>query len=106
MAFNTGSGIIRTVNHARIPIMPTPTINPAFAPVLALLGNRASDFFLAAGLYHARKISFAAAASLAGLGYEEFHDQLREHFGYGFIIADETAREDLELVDALAGPRP
>ena len=46
--------------------MPTPTINPDFAPALDSLGNCASDFFLAAGLYHAHKISFAAT-SLAGL---------------------------------------
>ncbi len=83
--------------------MPTLTINPDFAPVLDSLGNRASDFFLAAGLYHAHKISFAAAASLAGLGYEEFHARLKERFGCGFIIADETVREDLDVVDALVG---
>ena len=81
--------------------MPTPTINPDFALVLGSLENRASDFFLAAGLYHAHKISFAAAASLAGLDYEAFHDRLKEHFGCGFIIADETVREDFDLVDEL-----
>ncbi|WP_269752109.1 hypothetical protein [Thiocapsa bogorovii] len=41
--------------------MPTPTINPDFAPVLEPLGSGAGDFFLAAGLYQAHKISFGAA---------------------------------------------
>lgn len=86
--------------------MTTPTINPDFAPVLESLGKGASDFFLAAGLYHAHKVSFAAAAALAGLGYEEFHYRLKEHFGHGFMIADETVREDLRLVDELVEQRP
>ena len=30
--------------------MPAPTINPDFARVQETLGNRSSDFFLAAGL--------------------------------------------------------
>ncbi len=82
--------------------MPTPTINPDFTPVLEPLGNGAGDFFLAAGgLYHAHKISFGAAAALAALGYEEFHDRLKEHFGPDFVIADEAVEEDLQLVDVL-----
>ena len=60
---------------------------------------------VAAGLYHAHKVSFGAAAALAGLGYEEFHFRLEEHFGHGFVIADETVEEDLRLVDALSDPR-
>ena len=52
--------------------------------------------------HHAHKISFGAAAALAGLGYEEFHYRLKEHFGHGFIIDDETVDEDLRLVDDLA----
>lgn len=86
--------------------MSAPTINPEFAPVLEPLGNGAGDFFLAASLYHAHKISFGAAAALAGLGYEEFHYRLKEHFGSGFAIDDETVREDLRLVDELAEQRP
>ena len=85
--------------------MSTPTINPDFAPVLETLGKGASDFFLAAGLYHANKVSFGAAAALAGLGYDEFHFRLKEHFGHGFVIADETVEEDLQLVDALLDQR-
>jgi HEAT repeat protein len=83
--------------------MNAPTINPAFAPLLESLGQDAGDFFLAAGLYQAHKVSFAAAAALAGLGYEEFHYRLKEHFGHGFEIADQTVLEDLRLVDALVG---
>jgi hypothetical protein len=86
--------------------MPTPTINPDFAPLLETLGQDASDFFLAASLYHAHKVSFATAAALAGLGYEEFHYRLKEHFGHGFMIADETVWEDLRLVDELVEQRP
>ena len=85
--------------------MSTPTINPDFAPVLETLGKGASDFSLAAGLYHANKVSFGAAAALAGLGYDEFHFRLKEHFGHGFVIADETVEEDLQLVDALLDQR-
>jgi hypothetical protein len=85
--------------------MSVPTINPEFAPVLESLGDGAGDFFLAASLYHAHKISFGAAAALAGLGYEEFHYRLKEHFGSGFAIDDETIREDLRLVEDLAGHR-
>ena len=76
-------------------------INPDFAPVLEPLGTRAGDFFLAASLYHAHKVSFGAAAALAGLGYEEFHYRLKEHFGHGFMIDDESVREDLQAVDRL-----
>ena len=86
--------------------MSAPTINPDFARVLEPLGNGAGDFFLAASLYHAHKLSFGAAAALAGLEYEEFHYRLKEHFGHGFVVDDETVREDLRLVDQLAEQRP
>ncbi|MGB4336227.1 MAG: hypothetical protein WBJ41_15415 [Chromatiaceae bacterium] len=82
--------------------MPAQTMNPDFSPVLEPLGQGAANFFLAAGLYHAHKISFAAAAALAGLGFDEFHYRLKEHFGHGFVIDDETALEDLRLADELA----
>jgi hypothetical protein len=77
--------------------MATLKINPDFAAVLGSFGMGAGDFFLAAGLYLAGKISFGAAVALDGLGYEEFHYRLKEHFGHGFIINDETARQDLRL---------
>jgi hypothetical protein len=83
--------------------MSAPTINPGFSAVLEPLGKGAGDFFLAASLYHARKVSFGAAAALAGLGYEELHYRLEEHFGHGFIIDDATVDEDLHLVDEIAG---
>lgn len=79
-------------------------LNPAFATVLEPLGGGAEDFFLAASLYHAGKVSFAIAASLSGLGYEEFHYRLKEHFGHGFVIDDATAAEDLRLGIDLARP--
>jgi hypothetical protein len=82
--------------------MGTLTLNPEFEPVLETLGAGAGDFFLAAGLYHAGKVSFGAAAALAGLGYAEFHYRLKEHFGHGFIIDDDIAREDLRLGVSLA----
>jgi len=79
------------------PISPS-RINPAFASLLEPLGLGACDFFLAASLYHAHKISFSAAAALAGLGFDEFHYRLKEHFGYGFIIEDDSVRDDLSLI--------
>jgi hypothetical protein len=71
-------------------------INPNFSEILQPLGTGAGDFFLAASLYHARKVSFSAAAELARLGFEEFHYRLKEHFGRGFILDDETVLEDIE----------
>lgn len=86
--------------------MSAPQINPAFGSVLEPLGAGAGDFFLAAGLYHAGKISFSAAAAFAGLGLEEFHYRLKEHFGHGFIMDDETVLEDLRFVAQLGDQRP
>lgn len=84
--------------------MSAPQINPAFFGVLDPLGSSAGDFFLAASLYHAHKVSFSAAAALAGLELEEFHYRLREHFGAGFRLDDQTVSEDIrsatELSDA------
>ena len=78
--------------------MPTPQPNPTFSDVLFPLGAGAREFFLAASLYHAHKVSFSAASALAGLGFEEFHYRLREHFGKGFAVDDETVLEDIETV--------
>ena len=85
--------------------MSAATINSDFSPVLESLGEGAGDFFQAASLYHTHKISFGAAAALAGLGYEEFHDRLKEHFGHGFVIDEWAVREDLHLIDSLASTR-
>ncbi|MCP4695978.1 MAG: hypothetical protein GY862_03880 [Gammaproteobacteria bacterium] len=72
-----------------------------FDKVLVPLGRQSVEFFLAASLYHARKISFAAAASLAGMSFEGFLARLQEHFGTGFMIADETVEEDLATVEKI-----
>jgi predicted HTH domain antitoxin len=65
------------------------------------LGAKAAEFFLAASLYHAHKVSFAAAAAMADLNFEEFAYRLREHFDSGFRVEDEAVEEDLLLVDRL-----
>ncbi len=74
-------------------------VNPAFIDILQPLGMNAGDFFLAASLYYAQKISFAAAAALAGLEFEEFHYRLREHFGTGFRLEDSVVLEDITVVE-------
>ncbi len=90
-------------NNPKPQPMSTAQINPEFVPALESLGQGAGDLFLAASLYHAHKVSFAAAAALAGLGFDEFHDRLKERFGYGMVIEDETVRDDLRLVDDARG---
>lgn len=47
----------------------TVTLKTEFDAVLEPLGKDAAEFFLAASLYHAQKISFAAAAALACLSF-------------------------------------
>jgi len=69
--------------------------------VIQPLGNNAVEFFLAASLYHARKVSFASAAHLAGLSFEGFRYRLEEHFDQAYIIADESVLEDIETIDKL-----
>ena len=76
-------------------------IQNQFDEILDPLGNNAAGFFMAASLYHARKISFATAASLANLTFEAFLFRLEEHFGRGFIIDDESVLEDMATVDAM-----
>jgi hypothetical protein len=73
-------------------------LKPEFIEILQPLGANASDFFFAASLYHAHKVSFAAAAALADLSFEEFNYQLRGHFGQGLIVQDETIMEDIATV--------
>ena len=72
-----------------------------FEEVLQPLGNNAAEFFMAASLYHARKISFSAAAALANLSFDEFLFRLKEHFDTGFMIDDESVLEDLQTVSDL-----
>lgn len=47
-------------------------IQPEFDDLLQPLGNAAAEFFLAASLYHARKISLASAAHMTRLDFESF----------------------------------
>lgn len=76
-------------------------LQPEFDDILQPLGNAAAEFFLAASLYHARKISFASAAQLAGLDFESFKSRLMEHFNQGYILAEECVLEDMQTVDKL-----
>ena len=66
-----------------------------FDDVLEPLGKHSAEFFLAASLYHAQKISFKRAAELAGLSFEDFHSRLNEHFDTGYIIFKETLLDDI-----------
>ena len=76
-------------------------LQPEFDEILQLLGNSAAEFFLAASLYHARKISFASAAHMAGLDFEGFKSRLLEPFSQGYIVADECALEDIQTIRQL-----
>ena len=76
-------------------------LQPEFDEVLQPLGSHALEFFLAASLYHARKISFASAAHMAGLDFDAFKTRLTEHFVQGYIIADECVLEDMRTIEHL-----
>jgi hypothetical protein len=82
------------------------TTRNQFDEILEPLGGNAADFFLAASLYHARKFSFATAASLANLSFEAFLSRLEEHFGKGFILDDSVVLEDIETVEKLISNTP
>ncbi|GEM_PF-1984546 len=73
-------------------------LKPEFEEILEPLGENAAVFFLAAGLYFAHKVSFAAAAALADLSFNEFLCRLQEHFGVGFQVSDDSVLEDLQTV--------
>jgi len=72
-----------------------------FDEILNSLGNNSAEFFMAASLYHAKKVSFARGASLANLSFDAFLHRLEEHFGKGFIIDDDTVLEDIEAIEKL-----
>ncbi|MBN1931439.1 MAG: UPF0175 family protein [Desulfobacterales bacterium] len=72
-----------------------------FDEILEPLGARSAQFFLAASLYHAKKVSFHRAAELAGLSFEEFKARLKEHFSTGYILSDETVISDIDTADKL-----
>jgi hypothetical protein len=76
-------------------------LQPEFDDILQPLGTDAAQFFLAASLYHARKISFSAAAHMAGLDFDSFKTRLAEHFNQGYIVADECVLEDIQTVQEL-----
>jgi predicted HTH domain antitoxin len=76
-------------------------LQPEFDELLQPLGNHAVEFFLAASLYHARKISYSSAAHIAGLSFDAFRYRLEEHFNQGYVMADECVLEDLQTLDNL-----
>ena len=78
-------------------------LNRKLEEVLEPLGHEAANFFLAASLYHAHKISFSAAAALSDLSFEAFLSRLQEHFDSGFWIADETVLEDIDSAGKIIG---
>lgn len=73
-----------------------------FEEVLEPLGNHAMEFFLAASLYHAHKVSFSAAAAMAGMSFEAFLARLQEHFDTGFILDDQVVEEDISTANKIA----
>lgn len=80
--------------------MNTQSLNK-FEEVLEPLGSHSAEFFLAASLYHAQKISFKRAAELAGLSFEDFQLRLQEHFDTGYILFKETVTDDIKNSDDL-----
>ena len=66
-----------------------------FDEILDPLGNNSVEFFMAASIYHAKKVSFSRAASLANLTFDAFLHRLEEHFGRGFLIDDESVLDDI-----------
>lgn len=76
-------------------------INTDFEEVLEPFGKESANFFLAASLYHAHKLSFAAAAALSGLSFDEFAFRLREHFDTGFQLAESVLAKDVEVAREL-----
>jgi len=76
-------------------------LQPEFDVILKPLGSHAAEFFLAASLYHSRKVSFAKAAHMAGLDFESFKTLLSEHFKQSYIMADECVLKDIHTVEEL-----
>ena len=70
-----------------------------FDEVLEPLGKSSAEFFLAASLYHAQKISFKRAAELSGLSFDDFRFRLNEHFDTGYILFNETVEDDIKNSD-------
>jgi predicted HTH domain antitoxin len=72
-----------------------------FNEILEPLGTQSAQFFLAASLYHAKKVSFNRAAELAGLSFEDFLARLKEHFSTGYVLTEEAVMEDINTADKL-----
>jgi len=87
------SGTVKTQEYS--------SFKPHFNEILEPIGSGAAEFFLAASLYYAHKVSFEAAADLAELSFDEFHYRLKEHFKIGYIFDDETILEDMETIKKL-----
>ena len=79
----------------------TLSLDHRFEEVLKPLGDKAAAFFLAASLYHANELSYAAAAEMAGLSFDDFATKLEQHFGASFILADQVILEDIEAIEQL-----
>ena len=79
----------------------TLSLDQRFEEVLKPLGDKAAAFFLAASLYHANELSYAAAADMVGLSFDDFGKKLIEHFGVAFILSAAVIVEDLETVNSL-----
>ncbi len=73
-----------------------------FEEILEPLGDRSAQFFLAASLYHARKVSFRRAAELADLSFEDFKARLKEHFGAGYFLLEHVVQADIESADRIS----
>ncbi|MBF0239765.1 MAG: UPF0175 family protein [SAR324 cluster bacterium] len=78
--------------------METQSLNQ-FEEILDSLGGQSAEFFLAASLYHAHKVSFHRASELAGLSFMDFQARLKEHFAGGFILAEDVVQSDIYQVD-------
>lgn len=70
-------------------------LKPEFEELLEPLGNNAAEFFMAASLYHAQKVSFSATAALANRPFEEFAFPLKEHFSTRLVVTDKPIEEDM-----------
>ncbi|MBF0471934.1 MAG: hypothetical protein HQL48_11260 [Gammaproteobacteria bacterium] len=73
-------------------------LNHHFEEILEPLGHESANFFMAASLYHAKKLSFSAAASLAGLDFDAFAARLTEHFNSGYWLDDQVVLDDMAVV--------
>jgi ribosomal protein L4 len=62
-------------------------------------------FLLAAGMYHAQKMSFQKAATLSGLGFNGFKKNLRNYFSTGYVIANEVVEDDISMAKKISNQK-